>query len=57
MMERDITDIRDALHGDGKGRQALIDQVEALVRFLATGASASASRCGSAVDSSPRRPR
>ena len=37
MMERDITDIRDALHGDGKGRQALIDQVEELVRIADRG--------------------
>jgi hypothetical protein len=37
LMERDITDIRDALHGDGKGRQALIDQVEELVRIADRG--------------------
>jgi len=37
LMERDIIDIRDALHGDGKGRQALIDQVEELVRIADRG--------------------
>jgi hypothetical protein len=31
-MERDINDIRDALYGGGKDRQALIQQVEQLVR-------------------------
>ena len=37
LIERDITDIRDALHGDGKGRQALIDKVEELVRITDRG--------------------
>jgi hypothetical protein len=37
LIERDVIDIRDALHGDGKGRQALIDQVEELVRIADRG--------------------
>ncbi len=31
LMRRDIEEIRRALHGDGKGRKGLLDQVEELV--------------------------
>ena len=31
LIRRDIEEIHDALHGDGKGRKGLVDQVEELV--------------------------
>jgi hypothetical protein len=31
LIRRDIEEIHDALHGDGKGRRGLVDQVEELV--------------------------
>jgi hypothetical protein len=36
-MKRDISDIRDALYGDGTNGQALIHQVEQLVRIADRG--------------------
>jgi hypothetical protein len=36
-MKRDINDIRDALYGDGTNGQALIHQVEQLVRIADRG--------------------
>jgi hypothetical protein len=37
LMERDINAVRDALYGDGKARQALIPQVEQLVKIADRG--------------------
>jgi hypothetical protein len=37
LMKRDINDIRDALYGDGTNGQALIHQVEQLVRIADRG--------------------
>ena len=53
LIRRDIEEIHHALHGDGKGRKGLVDQVEELVLVADADASVYAPRSGWAAVSSP----